>query len=432
MSDEFRFQHVGFQFKYFLFQQANICSVPQAAVPMMRILGFFHDDKSVLEELERLRDNKRVNRLPIMIGRCHRDQLLGVSLSRSMHGIVLRDRMGEIDAALQRFEEEKTRSQLRRRDATQAEYGMTYDYMSRVMRVQKEARERYGRPEGWTPKQIFGYLLKNAQAPQTGFDHTNFQHALRDMLERARAMAERDGAAGKRVWDLGEEMATSIDEVDWDRTVSKQLERMQIDIEENLDDPEVQAALSSWPEELHMPGQNSVYITFKPDLVEEAANWLENFALGREAGYQVLGCCSTDDDALTDNYVRDQLLGKYKNIGLGIYKFDMYSWFDMTKLFDAKIKRVVNDSTTQLHFDQLEKQQRITNIVQSSAQARNVKIEPVRPLLVDGSAAEQEAAPASSAAQSALFEEMAAMQRAAIAQHPQLSKNILGAPPMDK
>jgi hypothetical protein len=33
-----------FEFKFFLFQMSNICSVPQSKSPCIRILGLFYDE----------------------------------------------------------------------------------------------------------------------------------------------------------------------------------------------------------------------------------------------------------------------------------------------------------------------------------------------------------------------------------------------------
>ncbi len=65
-------------------------------------------------------------------------------------------------------------------------------------------------------------------------------------------MLDRQEAKGdKRVWTMGEETAKTIDEIDWDRTVAKQLERMQIDLETNLEkDAELQRTIEDWPQDL--------------------------------------------------------------------------------------------------------------------------------------------------------------------------------------
>lgn len=50
------------------------------------------------------------------------------------------------------------------------------------------------------------------------------------------------------MWTVGEESAKSIEEIDWDATVAKQLEHMQADLESNLEkDESLQSALTSWP-----------------------------------------------------------------------------------------------------------------------------------------------------------------------------------------
>lgn len=77
-------------------------------------------------------------------------------------------------------------------------------------------RQRHGRPAGWSARQTFSYLLHNARAPDPGFDRTRMKDRLQQLLrERAET--------GKRVWSLGEESAQSLEEIDWDRTVAKQL-----------------------------------------------------------------------------------------------------------------------------------------------------------------------------------------------------------------
>jgi hypothetical protein len=37
------------------------------------------------------------------------------------------------------------------------------------------------------------------------------------------------------VWQLGDESAKSLEEIDWERTVAKQLEHMQADLESNFE-----------------------------------------------------------------------------------------------------------------------------------------------------------------------------------------------------
>jgi hypothetical protein len=37
--------HAGFVYRYFLYQQANLCSVPQATSPSLRILGLYETDE---------------------------------------------------------------------------------------------------------------------------------------------------------------------------------------------------------------------------------------------------------------------------------------------------------------------------------------------------------------------------------------------------
>lgn len=111
------------------------------------------------------------------------------------------------------------------------------------MNAQKDMRARYGKPAGWTAKQMFAYLLHNANAPDEGFDRSKMADRLRELLARRKEKSEE-----KRVWTVGEESAKSIEEIDWDATVAKQLEHMQADLESNLEkDESLQSALTSWP-----------------------------------------------------------------------------------------------------------------------------------------------------------------------------------------
>jgi hypothetical protein len=59
---------------------------------------------------------------------------------------------------------------------------------------------------------------------------------LRDILERTKTKEKQS----KRVWTLGEESAQSLEEIDWDATVAKQLETMHADLDENISrDPQL-------------------------------------------------------------------------------------------------------------------------------------------------------------------------------------------------
>lgn len=109
--------------------------MPQAKSPSLRILGLYSSDEEVISELERLRADVRVNRLPIMIGSCHKRGIVGLSLSRSIHGIVVQDKVRDVFAASKAFTEEREKAKYRKRDQTQLEYGMTYDYVNRVLRT---------------------------------------------------------------------------------------------------------------------------------------------------------------------------------------------------------------------------------------------------------------------------------------------------------
>jgi hypothetical protein len=224
MSD---LSHKGFQYKYYLYQQANLCSVPQATSPCLRILGLYRDDDDVLAELERLRADPRVNRLPIMIGSCRKRGIVGLSLSRSIHGLVVQDKVRDVFGASKAFTEEREKAKYRKRDQAQLEYGMTYDYVNRVLRTQNEMRRRMGKPNGWSSRQIFSYLMHNATAPDVSFDRTKMRDRLRELLSQR-------SSEGKKVWQLGDESAKTLEEVDWERTVAKQLEHMQADLESNL------------------------------------------------------------------------------------------------------------------------------------------------------------------------------------------------------
>lgn len=162
-----------------------------------------------------------------------------------MHGQVIQTRVSEIAASNQTFEQEQQKMQLRKDKYENREYGMTFDYMNRVLRAQNEMRLRHPRPQGWTARQVFSYLLHNARAPDTGFDRHLITQKLRDLLTRANEGADKQT---KRVWTFGEEAAKSIEEIDWDLTVAKQLERMQADLEQNIEkDESLQEALVNWP-----------------------------------------------------------------------------------------------------------------------------------------------------------------------------------------
>lgn len=93
-----------FSYKYFLYQIANMCSVPQAKAPCIRILGFFLDDESVMAHLDKLRADSRVNRLPILIGLCNKRGIVGLALSRAMHAPVVLERTRLIYDSSQAFE----------------------------------------------------------------------------------------------------------------------------------------------------------------------------------------------------------------------------------------------------------------------------------------------------------------------------------------
>jgi hypothetical protein len=97
---------VGFHYRYFLFQQGNLCSVPQTRSPSIRILGLYETDEDVLAAIARLREDARVNRLPILIGSCAKRGIVGLSLSRSMHAYVVQDKVRDVEAATRAFEDE--------------------------------------------------------------------------------------------------------------------------------------------------------------------------------------------------------------------------------------------------------------------------------------------------------------------------------------
>jgi len=299
----------------------------------------------VLAELERFRADPRVNRMPILIGSCHKHGVLGISLSRSIHGLVVQDKVRNVFSASTAFAEEKERAKYRKRDATQLEYGVTYDYVNRVLRNQNEMRRKFGRPHGWTPRQVFSYLMHNASAPDSTFDRTKMKERLRELLEKK-------SAEGKRVWKVGDESAKSLEEIDWETTVAKQLEHMQTDLETNLEtDAQLAEALQTWPADLRKPGQDVAYIHILYDLTEEGINWVESLALGREHAYSVLGVASLEDEAMTKDFVRDTVLKSLDTPGQGVMAINMYEWFDFANTFDARTRHVYNDERMQQYYD---------------------------------------------------------------------------------
>jgi hypothetical protein len=102
--------HTGFRYQYYLFQQANTCSVPQSKCPSLRILGLYRTDEEVLAALERFRADERTRRLPICIGRCHRRGILGLSLSRAMHAYVVQDKVRDLVEASALYDQEKRKA----------------------------------------------------------------------------------------------------------------------------------------------------------------------------------------------------------------------------------------------------------------------------------------------------------------------------------
>lgn len=70
------------------------------------------------------------------------------------------------------------------------------------------------------------------------------------------------------------------------------------------------------------------------DLCEEANNWLEALTLGREPAFTMIGASAVEDEAECNDFIRSEMLNHLDTPGIGIMQAHMYTWNDLTAVFD--------------------------------------------------------------------------------------------------
>jgi hypothetical protein len=109
--------------------------------------------------------------------------------------------------------------------------------------------------------------------------------------------------------------------------------------------------LETWPDDLKIAGQDTVYMHYLYDFTEEGLTWVDSLALGREPAYSILGVTSNEMEKDTNEFVRDHVLQRLDIRGMGVLSMNMYEWYDFSNAFDSRVKRVYNDERMQQYYD---------------------------------------------------------------------------------